>query len=432
MLALLAPGWGATPGLAQETHAAPDPVERVTLEEALERFAAQGLAIRIARADQHEAAERARQDAAWPNPTVATYHESLDRSAGTGAEDDYTETTTELAQSIVWPWRQGARGGAADARAREARARFRADSAEAGLDVVRVWLDAWEGERTLAAVAEATEVFRAADRAATARYGEGDLSGYDLRRLRVERTRYEAEMDAQRLALRSAQRQLATLIAPEAPGASIGAADAEIGLPPAVELDAAVAAARAGRPEIAAAGAEVAAAEADLRAARWERVPEPTLRAGWKEQADGFEGPVVGLALALPLFDRRSAAVEAARAALAAAEARRTLVARRVEDEVRAAVERHEALLARAALFEDRLLADTDDLLEIARVSYGAGEISLLELLDGADAWRDATATRSELQAELWESWHEVQRATGGMPVGAMMDQATTIIREGT
>ncbi|HUP18436.1 MAG TPA: TolC family protein, partial [Gemmatimonadota bacterium] len=101
-------------------------------------------------------------------------------------------------------------------------------------------------------------------------------------------------------------------------------------------------------------------------------------------------------------------------AELDAALARQRLALRRVEDEVRAAVERHDALLELAELQRDRLLAGADDLLEIARVSYDAGEISLIELLDAAGAWRAALGARVELAADLVESEHELRRAIGG------------------
>ena len=387
----------------------PPPAERVTLAKALERFARGGLAVRIARAEARASAERARQDAAWPNPVAAASREEL--SAG---GEDHSETQVTLAQPLVWPWRQSARGAEADAHVMEAEAGFRSDSAAAGLEVARAWLAAWETERTLAAVLAATEVFREADRAGTARHEEGDLSGFDLRRLRVERARYEGELAAARLALGTAWRRLATLIAPDGPEGEIAAADADLEVPPPTTLEAALALSRERRPEIAAADAAVEAARARFAGARGDRIPVPGLEIGWKDQSDGFEGPVLGLSIALPLFDRRGAAVAAAAAELDAASARSRLVRRRVEDEVRIAVERQAALLERARLQDDRLLDGADDLLEIAQVSYDAGEISLIELLDAAGAWRYARVTRAELAADLVESEHELRRAVGG------------------
>lgn len=395
-----------------------EPPERVTLAEALARSARHGLALRIARSEASEAAARARQSAAWPDPILHGAREAIETDGS-----ERSETAVDLEFPLVWPWRQSALNDAADALALEAEGRFRADSAEAAMEVARTWLAAWEGERRLAASDAAADVFREADHAATARYEDGDLSGFDLRRLRVERSRYENERARARSELGVARRRLATLIAPGGPAAEIGADDRPLEDPPAVDLAAAIRRSAEARPEIAAATAAEAAARAELAAARGERFPAPAIRAGWKEQSDGASGPTLGLSLPLPLFDRRAAAVEAARSRHDAAAARAALVRARVTDEVRAAAENRDSLLERASLQRGRLLAGADDLLGIARSAYESGEIGLIELLDAVEAWRAAQAMRDRLAAELVESEHELRRAIGG-PIPAPEEEA--------
>lgn len=384
-------------------------VERVTLEEALERFARHGLPLEIARSETRAVTERARQEAAWPNPTLAVDREDLD-----DADAEHTETTIDLTQPIVWPWRWSARRATADAVVREARARFRADSAAAALEVVETWIEAWKEERVLEVLETATGVFREADRAAEARFQDGDFSGFDLRRLRVERARYEADLAVARVVARAARRRLAMLIAPYSRLEEIGAADVLPRVSAGPRSETALERARAVSPRLAASTAAVEAARAELAATRGERIPEPTLRAGYKEQSDGFDGVVLGLTIPVPLFDRRGAAVSAAQARLDETTTHARLVKRWVEEDVRRAVERHEALLERAGIQRERLLGEAEDLLGIARVSYESGEISLIELLDAVDAWRDALVMRAELEADLVESEHELRRAIGG------------------
>lgn len=401
-LTLIACAIGVGPSKAQT-------VERVTLQEALERFARHGLPLEIARSEARVATERARQEAAWPNPTLAVDREDLD-----DADAELTETTIDLAQPIVWPWRWSARRAAADAVARRARARFRADSAAAASEVVDTWIEAWREERVLEVLETATGVFREADRAAEARFQDGDLSGFDLRRLRVERARYEAELAATRVVARAARRRLAVLIAPHSPVEEIGAADVLPRVSAEPESETALERARAVSPRMAASTAALDAARAEVAATRGDRIPAPTLRAGYKDQSDGFDGVVLGLTIPVPLFDRRGAASSAAHARLDETTTRARLVARWVEEDVRRAIERHEALLERAGIQRDRLLGEAEDLLEIARVSYESGEISLIELLDAVGAWRDALVMRAELEADLVESEHELRRAIGG------------------
>ena len=55
-----------------------------------------------------------------------------------------------------------------------------------------------------------------------------------------------------------------------------------------------------------------------------------------------------------------------------------------------------------------------DELLRTARVSYDEGEMSLVELLDAAEAFRDARIMAIDLLADFQTSHYDLLRATGG------------------
>jgi len=197
---------------------------------------------------------------------------------------------------------------------------------------------------------------------------------------------------------------------------------AELGLPPdeplAVQgellapwpatLDELLATARA-RPDLAALQAELSAAESELGLAESRGRPAFGLRVG-VGQDDHDEITALGLDIGLPLWGRGRGARGAAAARLSAQTAQ--LAARRaaVESEVRAAFEAHALLLSAAQLFEGTALAGLDENDELARRSWEAGAIDLLELLavrrellETRDAWLelqlDAAAARVRLQA---------------------------------
>ena len=86
---------------------------------------------------------------------------------------------------------------------------------------------------------------------------------------------------------------------------------------------------------------------------------------------------------------------------------------RQVENEVRQTYASYASLRERVALIQQDLLAETGDLLEIALTSYSEGEMTLIELLDAATAYRDARLTSIDLQAALWTSYYDVLRAAG-------------------
>jgi cobalt-zinc-cadmium efflux system outer membrane protein len=255
---------------------------------------------------------------------------------------------------------------------------------------------------------------REALRHATDRVTEGDLSGYALRRLRVERARYESALLAATLATRAARRRLAGFLVPESDSV-IAPAGFPAGDPPDVTVDA-LGGLGAGVPALAAARAALNAARADEQAVSRGRVPALTATGGYKTQSDGLDGVFLGFTLPLPLFDRRGAAAAEATAASAAAEARLALARRLVETDLRLAFETYQAARDRSRLVADELLAEPEALLRIARVAYAEGEMSLVELLDAVEAFRAARTELVEVRRDLWISFFDFERAAGGLP----------------
>ena len=89
---------------------------------------------------------------------------------------------------------------------------------------------------------------------------------------------------------------------------------------------------------------------------------------------------------------------------------------RLVRTDVTNALTAYESYATRKEQIGNQLLVGTDDLLRIAQVSYDEGEMSLLELLDAANAYHLAQITAVELQAALWVSYFDLERAVGGFP----------------
>lgn len=398
--------------------AAQQSVRRVALDEALRLFAENNLELELARANAAEAAGLARQAAAYPNPTVTGTHERLSRDGAS-----YSESYLNFSQRLEWPGARGARKESAEGSAQATRARLRADSARLAFEVKRAYVEAAAAEARFQTLRDVSAVFRTAESRGSVRFARGDLSGYDLRRLRIERARYENALAAAELETRAARRRLATLVLPEGEAVEIAPAEALEGEPPRLMLETALKTAPARRPEIAAAVAGVEAARAGGRLARRERLPDPTLIGGYKRQSDGFEGAYLGLSLPLPLFDRGDGEVAASDARVRAAEARLALTRRQIENDIRRAYDTYASLGHRAELVRGEILAQTGDLLEIAQVSYGEGAMALIELLDAADAFRDAELTTTDLLADYWVSYYDLERAVGGLPRGVPGEQ---------
>jgi cobalt-zinc-cadmium efflux system outer membrane protein len=158
---------------------------------------------------------------------------------------------------------------------------------------------------------------------------------------------------------------------------------------------------------------EVEARQAALQAARQEAWPDPSVTAGYKRQSDGFEGAFLGIGIPLPFFDRNRGTAEEESARLQAAQTQQVLTRREIRNEVRRAYAAYRSTRRQSQLLEGDLLQGSGDLLRIAQTSYGEGEMTLVELLDAADAYRDARLRSVDLRADLWTRYFALLRAMG-------------------
>ncbi|MCS4119232.1 TolC family protein [Salinibacter ruber] len=390
---------------AQFVQAA-DSLRTVGLREALRLFRENNLSLRRAQSEARALKGEARQARAYPNPTLQATHEPLWRGA-----ESQSETYLNVSQQIEWSGRS-AQIRAARERGTAARARAAADSARLVLQVTEAYVEAATAETRLRRLRQVTDVFRQADSSMTKRRSEGDASGYAARRIRLERARYEQRLAAARLEVRNAREQLALLVLPEGTP-SVAAKTLPSKRPPAISVQEALQAALQQRPELRRWQSAVEAQQAARRAARREAWPDPSVTAGYKRQSDGFEGAFLGVGIPLPFFDRNQGAAEAEAERLDAAQTQQTLARREIRNEVRRTHAAYTSARRQSQLLSDELLRGSDDLLRIAQTSYDEGEMSLVELLDAADAYRDARLRSVDLRADLWTRYFSLLRAMG-------------------
>ncbi|MFO8099640.1 MAG: TolC family protein [Salinibacter sp.] len=389
----------------QSAHA-PDSLRTVGLREALRLFRENNLSLRRAQSEAQARRGEARQARAYPNPTLQATHEPVWRGG-----ESQSETYLNVRQQIEWSGRS-ARVRSARERAAATQARTAADSARMAGQVAEAYVEAATAETRLRRLRQVTRVFRRADSSMTSRRREGDASGYAARRIRLEQARYEQRLAAARLEVRNAREQLALLILPEGTP-SVTAEPLPSSRPPAISMQEALQAALRQRPELRRWQSAVEAQEAARRAARREAWPDPSVTAGYKRQSDGFEGAFLGVGIPLPVFDRNRGAAEAESSQLNVAQTQQALARRRIRNEVRRAHRAYRSARRQGQRLGDDLLRGTDDLLGIAQSSYGEGEMSLVELLDAADAYRDARLTSIDLRADLWSRYFGLLQAMG-------------------
>ncbi len=236
------------------------------------------------------------------------------------------------------------------------------------------------------------------------RHGEG--SGYDVLRSEQEMTELQLDLGRAEAASTVSRARFGSFFVGTL---EMGSAAIEGDFSLAGSLltaDEAVAIALVERADLLAFQKEARRQELELRAARRQRFPEPTLSAGWKRvETLGMSdtGFVASLMVPLPVFDRGKFAAARANAASGQVELRREMLEREIRADVKSALARAQAARDAAERFSGQVEGRAGELRRIAQLAYDEGEKGILELLD---AFR--TSLRMELQALATR--HEAKR----------------------
>ena len=238
------------------TAAAQAPLSEVTLDQALSLFRRHSPELQIARSQLSSSLGNARQGRAVPNLAAQLTHEDL---------GGYSESYLLFTQRLDFLWEHGRRGNRAEAWTGAATARFMADSTRLATGMKRTFVVAWERAEAVVTFERAQEVVGEVMASAEARVSEGDLAGYDLRRLRWENARMARRLAVAELDLEDAERGLGAQVTEDAGGARVGAVALDAAGPPSVSDPDVVITAVAGRPELQAARSTVQGARGRRR-----------------------------------------------------------------------------------------------------------------------------------------------------------------------
>ena len=234
----------------------------------------------------------------------------------------------------------------------------------------------------------------------------GESSGLDARRLELAAAAARARLAIAEAAEARAREEAVGWY----PGLPAGARAVLPALPAVNALRAA-----AEHPRIAALEAELAAAERfEEAASRFVAFPE--LTAGWKREegeAGSAQGPVLGLAWRLPLFDRNRAERAAAAVRRESAAARHEAAQREMAAQ-RAGARAAYTRLAAAAAEAHRAAAEAAPAVTAVEAAFRAGEAATTDLLDTLRAVTGARLSALELHTHALAAHRDWERTAGG------------------
>ena len=289
------------------------------------------------------------------------------------------------------------------------RRRFKRDAAQAGLGVAEAHNQAQRIQRAAGIrrqffqllfqqrrqrlLTDWVEKFSAVETAVEQREAAGDVSGYDRRRISRERVQMLSLQRRSAARLEAAWQQLRGIIDPPN-SRGFDTAEGRL-LPAALPPLPAVLDGLAQQPALLRQQRQADVSRLQARAVARGSIPEIAIGVGVKRVSmpgASDSGLMLGIAMELPLFDRKQGAHQRANAEAIQAQSEYLLAQQRARGEARALWHEAEQLRVNAQLFADQSVAASHELVRIAETSYRGNEIGVLELID---------AYRSALEAEI-------------------------------
>ena len=398
----------AAVALVPKLAPAAEPAQLWTVEQVVAK-ALQNSALTAAIEGEVAAEEgRAQTAAARPNPQVAYLREQTFGSQGTG--EDYLS----LGQTVDLSGKRALLGAAGAVRARAARAQGQGDRSHLAAETrVRFFEVVYRRKRSTALQQWITRLDLALESLAK-RERRGDAAGYERQRLGREKTVATARLQGEQTAAEKALVQLRTAL--DQPDLDLAGELLPSDPPPDL---AALAPAAMARPELVSLDLRAQAAAREKQAQdRW-RIPDVRIEGGWKgisaQQGGRTDGFSLGASLLIPIWDQASGQQRQAAGEERALRARREALLLDVRVALAAAwVEAHRTRET-ALQFAGQVERSSAQLLQVAQAGYGAGELSLLELLDAHRGAADDALTLAELAHSARLARLELDRQSGGV-----------------
>lgn len=392
--------WAPSAGLAdggERASPAPAPTAGLTVDDAV-RLALQHHPMLRAGAWRVEAAEgRAKQMRLWPNPELEFSAEEMPTDGGGfGA----SLNQAGISQTVPFPGKSLLDGRIGRLAVRESEADLGAVRAEVERDAKVAFFRALAAEGLVSAARELADLVGQAAGVARERARAGAIPEQEMLRAEIASEQALAELsghEAERLASRQA---LATAIgrpdlgAGRLAGALRETADLSI-------LAGGRASAMAAHPSVVAAAVARERADAGVRRAQMEPMPDVTLGlSAGRDEAAGAGIMGFRVSVPLPLIDRAQGKAREARAEAAIAESQLDAARLRLARDWVAAEGRLRAASAQVATYRERILPRARQAAELVKAGYEGGKLGFIDWLD---TQRTLAETRIAYQQKLFE-----------------------------
>ena len=391
----------ATPPLAPPASAASAPL---SLDAAWQTALRHHPLLRAAEADLDASRGAVDQAGALPNPSLGIEQEDTRRET--------RSTTVLLSQPLELGGKRAARQALARSSRKLARAELAARQAEVRAGTLQAFFDALIAQERVTLAEESLNIAAQGAAAAARRVTAGKVSPTEETRARV------AEAQA-RIELRQAQAD--RQVARRALGLAMGVPERTLppldgraeALPPRPDVDA-LARRIAQSPTLRRAQGEVQRAHAAYELERSRRVPDLTLSLGAKRVPEsGRSQPMIGVSVALPLFDANQGAQLEALRRRDAAEALAEAEAQRLRTEVLQTVDQLQARASEVQALKHEVLPAAQSAYDAASRGFELGKFGFLDVLDAQRTLLHARTQYLAALAQVHRAAAELERRLG-------------------
>jgi cobalt-zinc-cadmium efflux system outer membrane protein len=345
----------------------------------------------------------------WDNPTFSY---ALD--APHLRDQNATEQSYIISQSVDLSGRRGLRQSAAKLRLQSATATTQSRLALFKAETRQRFFDVLHQQLRLQAVNTWTQRLAELERIIRERTSAGDVSGYDLKRLQREYASATTQQQAEQAALRRGWEQLNALWENHDAADYDASVSGELLPTPPATLDQFLAELEQ-TPALQSLAQEKAALDLNAEAAERWKIPKFNLGVGAKTfDATNYSDTalLVNVDVPLPLWSQNDAERMRYHAQAQKADSEYRLAHQKTYGDIRGSWQELTGLLQAVQTFEQQGQAVSDELINIANISYQAGEIGIFELLDAYRERQTYDLDRLDLMHKARNASIELDRLT--------------------
>jgi outer membrane protein, heavy metal efflux system len=392
--------FAAMPHAQQQTPASPAK-RSITISDAVSIFLQQNLQLVAARYDIDTADAEKLTARLRPNPqfSVGLADLPLDLSGQFLKQQTFSYG---ISQTFELGGKRRKRIDAANANAELARAEFQTTMWQLTNDLKRKFYVVVLAESLLTLANQNQNTLAETIKHQTELYQLGEISGLDLRRLEVEKLKFDTDVANSERDYEIAVRDLRVTLGGDYRAMDIAVAGTLDFQPYQFSLAELRDKSLAARPDLKATQLSERAADASIRLQDAQRIPDLTLGAGIDQVPLGTSTYNFGFGIAIPVSDRNQGERAKALIQRMKAQNEQQLIANQVLSDVDKALVAFEIQKRRVELYRTGVLSKVDDILNLTEFSLKAGEGSTLDLLD-------AIRTRRETLASYYQTLFDYQ-----------------------